>query len=28
LLVIAPIEGSPAEAAGLLADDEIVEING
>ena len=24
LLVIAPIEGSPAEAAGLLADDEIV----
>jgi len=28
LMVIAPIEDSPAEAAGLLADDEILEING
>ncbi|MDD3437178.1 MAG: S41 family peptidase [Candidatus Gastranaerophilales bacterium] len=28
LMVIAPIEDSPAEKAGLLADDEILEING
>ncbi len=28
LMVIAPIEGSPAEAAGILADDEILEIDG
>ncbi len=28
LLVIAPIEDTPAEKAGLLADDEILEING
>lgn len=28
LMVIAPIEDSPAEKAGLLADDEIIEING
>lgn len=28
LMVIAPIEDSPAEQAGLLADDEILEING
>lgn len=28
LMVIAPIEDSPAEQAGLLADDEIIEING
>lgn len=28
LMVIAPIEDSPAEMAGLMADDEILEING
>lgn len=28
LMVIAPIEDSPAEKAGLMADDEILEING
>jgi len=28
LMVIAPIEDSPAEKAGILADDEILEING
>ena len=28
LMVIAPIEDTPAEKAGLLADDEILEING
>lgn len=28
LMVIAPIEDSPAEKAGLMADDEIIEING
>jgi carboxyl-terminal processing protease len=28
LMVIAPIEGTPAEKAGLLADDEILEIDG
>lgn len=28
LMVIAPIEDSPAEQAGLMADDEILEING
>jgi len=28
LMVISPIEGSPAEAAGILADDEILEIDG
>lgn len=28
LVVIAPIENSPAERAGILADDEILEING
>lgn len=28
LVVIAPIENSPAEKAGILADDEILEING
>lgn len=28
LMVIAPIESSPAEKAGLMADDEILEING
>lgn len=28
LMIIAPIEGSPAEKAGLQADDEIIEING
>ncbi len=28
LMVIAPIEGSPAEKAGIIADDEILEIDG